>query len=88
MTSRFITSRLWKWRGRHSRAKKGKTGEDVRFVDSHIVNIASPVEVIEAAQAIKEFHATPVQFNALVETYSRALENVAKDNRSFWFEIR
>ena len=61
-----------------------QTGEDVRFVDSHIVNIASPVEVIEVAQAIKDFNATRVQFGALVETYSLALKNVAKDNRSFW----
>lgn len=60
------------------------TGEDVRFVDSHIVNIASPVEVTEVAQAIKDFKATRVQFGALVETYSRALKNVARDNRSFW----
>lgn len=59
-------------------------GEDVRFVDSHIVNIASPVEVIDAAQAIKDFKTTRIQFNALVETYSLALKNVAKDNRSFW----
>jgi len=61
-----------------------RTGEEARFVDSHIVNIASPAGVIEAAQAIKDFKATRIQFNALVETYSRALENVAKDNRSFW----
>ncbi len=61
-----------------------QAGEDVRFVDSHMLNIASPVEVIEAAKAIKEFHAPQIQFNAVVETFARSLENVAKDNRSFW----
>jgi len=63
-----------------------KTGEDIRFLDSHIVNIASPPEVIEAAKSIKDFKLTSRQLNALVETYSRALVNVAKDNRSFWFD--
>ena len=57
--------------------------EEARFVNSHIVNIASPAEVIEAAQAIKDFKATRIQFGALVETYSRALDSVVKDNRSF-----
>jgi hypothetical protein len=40
---------------------------------------------MEAAFAITDFKTTPAQFNALAETYSRALENVANDNRSFWF---
>ena len=62
-----------------------KVGEQIRFFDSHIVNIASPVDVIEAAIAIKDIKPTPPQLNALVETYSRALENIVKDDRSFWF---
>lgn len=62
-----------------------KAGEPIRFVDSHIVNIASPTEIIPAAIAIKEIKPTPQQLNALVETYSRALENVAKDDRALWF---
>src|SRR5262245_36362229 len=37
-----------------------RTGEEARFVDSHIVNIASPAEVIEAAQAIKDFKAARI----------------------------
>jgi hypothetical protein len=61
-----------------------RNGEEFRFVDSHIVNIHSPVEVIEAALAIKDFKVTTLQFGSLVETYSRALKNVAKDNRAFW----
>lgn len=60
-------------------------GEEVHFVDSHLVNMAFPAEVMEAAFAITDFKTTPAQFNALVETYSRALENIANDNRSFWF---
>lgn len=63
-----------------------KIGEDAHFIDSHVVNIASPAEVMDAALAITEFKTTPVRFNAIVETYSRALENVADDNRSFWFD--
>jgi acetyl esterase/lipase len=59
-------------------------GEEVQFVDSHIVNIVSPIEVTEAAVAIMDLKTEPDQFNAIVETYSRALENVANDNRSFW----
>jgi hypothetical protein len=62
-----------------------RIGEEIQFVDSHIVNIASPAEVAEAAVAIMDLKAMPAQFNALVETYSRALENVANDNRSLWF---
>lgn len=62
-----------------------RIGEEIQFVDSHIVNIASPAEVTEAAVAIMDLKAMPAQFNALVETYSRALENVANDNRSLWF---
>ena len=62
-------------------------GEEIQFVDSHIVSIASPTEVKEAATAIMDLKAMPAQFNTLVETYSRALENVANDNRSFWFNI-
>jgi len=61
-----------------------RIGEEIHFVDSHIVNITSPAEVMEAAIAIVNLKTTPAQFNALVETYSRALENVANDNRSFW----
>ncbi len=63
-----------------------KTGEEIRFVDSHIVNIISPAEVIEAASVIKEIDLTPAQLNTLVETYSRALENIVKDDRSLWFD--
>src|SRR5215510_3126250 len=62
-----------------------RIGEEIQFVDSHIVNIISPAEVTEAAVAIADLKTTPAQFNTLVETYSRALENVANDNRSFWF---
>ncbi|HKC88554.1 MAG TPA: hypothetical protein VKG02_21395, partial [Blastocatellia bacterium] len=61
-----------------------RIGEEIKFVDSHIVNIASPAEVAEAAVAIKGLKITDAQFNLLVETYTRALENVANDNRSFW----
>ncbi|HZF38804.1 MAG TPA: alpha/beta hydrolase, partial [Blastocatellia bacterium] len=61
-----------------------KIGEEIKFVDSHVVNIASTAEVTEAAVAIMDLKTTPAQFNLLVETYSRALENVANDNRSFW----
>jgi hypothetical protein len=62
-----------------------KIGEEMHFVDSHIVNIAFPAEVAEAAFSIMELKTTSLQFNLLVETYGRALENVAIDNRSFWF---
>ena len=62
-----------------------RIGEEIQFVEQHIVNIASPAEVVEAAFAIMDVNTTPAQFNALAETYSRALENVANDNRSFWF---
>jgi acetyl esterase/lipase len=62
-----------------------KIGEEIQFVEQHIVNIASPAEVMEAAVAITDMNTTPDQFNLLAETYSRALENVAYDNRSFWF---
>jgi hypothetical protein len=65
-----------------------KTGEHIRFLGSNLVNIQSPAEVIPAAAAIldtKKINPTPVEFNSLVETYSRALENVTKDNRSFSF---
>jgi acetyl esterase/lipase len=61
-------------------------GEPIRFIDSNIVNISSPAEVILAAALIldnEKIDPTPFQFNGLVETYSRALDNVAKDNRSF-----
>src|SRR6185369_17253717 len=64
-------------------------GEHIRFIDSNIVNIISPAEVVLAAATIledKQINPTPIQFNALVETYSRALDNVVKDNRSFSFE--
>jgi hypothetical protein len=61
-----------------------RIGEEIKFVDSHIVNIASPAEVAEAAVALKGLKITDAQFNLLVETYTRALENVANDNRSFW----
>ncbi|HMB29168.1 MAG TPA: alpha/beta hydrolase [Blastocatellia bacterium] len=63
-----------------------RIGEEIQFVDSHIINIASPAEVTEAAVAIMDLKTAPDQFNALVETYSRAFENVASDNRSFWFK--
>jgi hypothetical protein len=63
-----------------------RIGEEIQFVDSHIVNIASPAEIKDAAIAIMDLKAAPAQFNALVETYSRTLENVANDNRSFWFD--
>jgi len=62
-----------------------RIGEEIQFVEQHIVNIASPAEVVEAAFAIMDLQTTTAQFNALAETYSRALENVANDNRSFWF---
>ncbi|HEY9431310.1 MAG TPA: alpha/beta hydrolase [Blastocatellia bacterium] len=62
-----------------------RIGEEIQFVEQHIVNIASPAEVVEAAFAIMDVNTTPAQFNALAETYSRALENVANDNRTFWF---
>ena len=62
------------------------SGEHVRFIDSHIVNIVSPAEVIPAALTINELELPPIQLNLLVETYSRALENVVKDDRSFWFD--
>jgi acetyl esterase/lipase len=62
-----------------------RIGEEIQFVDSHIVNIASPAEATEAAVAITDLKTTPAQFNALVETYSRAIENVANDDRTFWF---
>src|SRR5262247_368184 len=62
-----------------------RIGEEIQFVEQHIVNIASPAEVTEAAIAIMDLKTAPDQFNALVETYSRAFENVASDNRSFWF---
>jgi hypothetical protein len=61
-----------------------KIGEQIKLVDSYIVNISSPAEVTGAAVAITDLKITPFQFNLLVETYSRALENVANDNRSFW----
>jgi acetyl esterase/lipase len=61
-----------------------KIGEDVKFVDSHMVVIASPAELMAATVAIRELKITDAHFNLLVETYSRALENVANDNRSFW----
>jgi acetyl esterase/lipase len=62
-----------------------KSGEPIKFIDSHLARIASPVEIIPAAIAIKEANPTPQEFKALVETYSRALANVAKDDRSLWF---
>jgi acetyl esterase/lipase len=62
-----------------------RIGEEIQFVEQHIVNTASPAEVMDAALAIIDVNTTPAQFNALAETYSRALENVAIDNRSFWF---
>ena len=40
---------------------------------------------MEVATAIMDLQTTTAQFNALAETYSRALENVANDNRTFWF---
>jgi acetyl esterase/lipase len=61
-----------------------RIGDDVKFVDSHLVNIASPSELTDAAVAILELRITDAYLNLLVETYSRALENIAKDNRSFW----
>jgi hypothetical protein len=61
-----------------------RIGDDVKFVDSHLVNIASPSELMDAAVAIMELRITDAYLNLLVETYSRALENIAKDNRSFW----
>ncbi|HEU0179707.1 MAG TPA: alpha/beta hydrolase [Blastocatellia bacterium] len=61
-----------------------KISEEIKFVDSHVVNVASPAEVPEAAAAIIDLNTTPAQFNLLAETYGRALENVANDNRSFW----
>jgi acetyl esterase/lipase len=61
-----------------------RTGEHIKFVDSHIVKIASPAEVADAATAIRDLIPALERFNLLVETYSRALENVANDNRSFW----
>jgi acetyl esterase/lipase len=61
-----------------------KDGEDVKFLDSQIVNISSPSEIKAAAVAIMESKMTDAHFNLLVETYSRSLENVANDNRSFW----
>jgi hypothetical protein len=62
-----------------------RIGEEIQFVEQHIVNIASPAEVMEAAPAIMDLQTTTAQFYALAETYSRALENVVNDNRSFWF---
>ncbi|HEY6402246.1 MAG TPA: alpha/beta hydrolase [Blastocatellia bacterium] len=62
-----------------------KDSEHIKFVDSHIVNIASPAELTHAAIAILDLKITGAQFHLLTETYSRALENVANDNRSFWF---
>jgi acetyl esterase/lipase len=62
-----------------------KDSEHIKFVDSHIVNIASQAELMPAAVAILNLKITDAQFHLLVETYSRALENVANDNRSFWF---
>jgi acetyl esterase/lipase len=62
-----------------------RIGEEIQFVEQHIVTIASPAEVMEAAFAIMDLQTTTAQFNALAETYSRALENVANDNRTFWF---
>ncbi|HEU0185108.1 MAG TPA: alpha/beta hydrolase, partial [Blastocatellia bacterium] len=61
-----------------------KDSEHIKFVDSHIVNIASQAELMPAAVAILNLKITDAQFHLLVETYSRALENVANDNRSFW----
>lgn len=66
-------------------SEERKIGEPVKFLDSHLANMASPVEIIPAAIAIKEAKPSPQQFKALVETYSRALEKVAKDDRSLWF---
>jgi hypothetical protein len=63
-----------------------RISEDIKFVDSHIVNIASPAEIREAVVAVMDLKITDAQFDLLVETYSRALENVANDNRSFWFK--
>jgi hypothetical protein len=62
-----------------------RIGEEIHFVDSHIINIASPAEVAEAAFTIMDLKTTSLQFHTLVDTYSRALENVVTDNRSFWF---
>jgi acetyl esterase/lipase len=71
--------------GKAFTGEERRISEDIKFVDSHIVHIASPAEIAEAAIAIRGLNITDAQFNLLVETYSRALENVANDNRSFWF---
>jgi acetyl esterase/lipase len=65
-------------------AEEIKDGEQIKFVDSRLVNLASPSELMDAAVAIMELKITDAQFGLLVETYSRALENIANDNRSFW----
>jgi acetyl esterase/lipase len=62
-----------------------RISEEIQFVEQHIVTIASPAELMEAASAIMDLQTTTAQFYALAETYSRALDNVANDNRSFWF---
>ena len=65
-------------------AEEMKIGEEIKFVDWSLVNMASPAEVSEAAAAIIDLKTTTARFNLLAETYGRALENVANDNRSFW----
>ncbi len=57
--------------------------EHTRFVEANLRQISSPAEIIPASDAIFEFKPNVEQFDSMVKAYSRALENIGQDDRSF-----
>lgn len=59
--------------------------EHTRFVEAQLRQLRSSAEIIPASDAIFEFKPNVEQFDSMVKAYSRGLESIERDDRSFHY---
>lgn len=61
--------------------------EHIRFVQSYLEDMRSPVQVEPMAKVILSLNPSPAQLTLLVHSFSNTLEKISDDDRSFSFSI-
>jgi hypothetical protein len=66
-------------------AKEIRRNEHIYFLQSHISNMVSPVQIGPIAKTILALNLSHSEFQILAYAFSNALEKISGNDRSFWF---
>jgi hypothetical protein len=68
--------------------KEISRNEHVRFMQSYISDIVSPVQVAPVANAILAIKSSRSDLETLIYSFANALQRISSDDRAFWFTQR